>query len=48
MIFNTLSTKPFFILDGSQRFPHMATDVVKFGVDFFVGTGHKIMADTGI
>ena len=48
MIFNTLSTKPFFILDGSQRFPHMATDVVKFGIDFFVGTGHKIMADTGI
>ncbi|MBP6981635.1 aminotransferase class V-fold PLP-dependent enzyme [Candidatus Gracilibacteria bacterium] len=48
MIFNTLSTKPFFILDGSQRFPHMATDVVKYGIDFFIATGHKIMADTGI
>lgn len=43
-----LSHKPLFILDGSQRFPHMETDVVKYGVDIFVGTGHKIMSDTGI
>lgn len=45
---DTLSTKPLLILDGSQRFPHMATDVAKYGIDFYVGTGHKIMSDTGI
>lgn len=39
---------PIFILDGSQRFPHMATDVTKYGIDFYVGTGHKVMSDTGI
>ena len=26
----------------------METDVVKYGIDFFVATGHKIMSDTGI
>jgi cysteine desulfurase/selenocysteine lyase len=40
--------KPLFILDGSQRFPHMETDVQKYGIDIFVGTGHKVMSDTGI
>ncbi len=43
-----LEKKPLFILDGSQRFPHMETDVIKYGIDFFVGTGHKVMSDTGI
>jgi cysteine desulfurase/selenocysteine lyase len=47
-IFDSLSQKPLFILDGSQRFPHMETDVKKYGIDFFVGTGHKVMSDTGI
>jgi cysteine desulfurase / selenocysteine lyase len=41
-------TRPLFILDGSQRFPHMATDVAKYGIDFFIATGHKVMSDTGI
>jgi len=45
---DTLSTKPLFILDGSQRFPHMSTDVAKYAIDFYIGTGHKIMSDTGI
>ena len=40
--------KPLFIIDGSQRFPHMETDVVKYGIDFFIATGHKVMSDTGI
>lgn len=40
--------KPLFILDGSQRFPHMWTDVAKYGIDFFIATGHKFMSDTGI
>ena len=40
--------RPLFILDGSQRFPHMSTDVEKYGIDIFVATGHKIMSDTGI
>ena len=26
----------------------METDVKKYGIDFFVGTGHKVMSDTGI
>ena len=39
---------PLFIIDGSQRFPHMETDVRKYGIDFFVATGHKVMSDTGI
>jgi cysteine desulfurase/selenocysteine lyase len=26
----------------------METDVVKYGIDFFVATGHKVMSDTGI
>jgi cysteine desulfurase / selenocysteine lyase len=47
-MFDTLSTKPLFILDGSQRFPHMATDVAKYGIDFYIATGHKVMSDTGI
>lgn len=48
-LFNALSTeKPIFILDGSQRFPHIQTDMERYGIDFFVGTGHKVMSDTGI
>jgi cysteine desulfurase/selenocysteine lyase len=47
-IFDELEQKPIFILDGSQRFPHMETDVVRYGIDFFVATGHKVMSDTGI
>ncbi len=47
-IFDSLEQKPLFILDGSQRFPHMETDVVQYGIDFFVATGHKVMSDTGI
>ena len=48
IIFSSLAEKPLFILDGSQRFPHMETDVVQYGIDFFVATGHKVMSDTGI
>ena len=48
MMLQRLDTKPLFVIDGSQRFPHMETDVVKYGIDFFVATGHKIMSDTGI
>jgi cysteine desulfurase/selenocysteine lyase len=39
---------PFWIVDGSQRFPHMPTDVRKYGIDIFFATGHKVMSDTGI
>ena len=48
MMLQRLDTKPLFVIDGSQRFPHMETDVVKYGIDFFVATGHKVMSDTGI
>lgn len=26
----------------------MSTDVAKYGIDFFIATGHKVMSDTGI
>jgi cysteine desulfurase/selenocysteine lyase len=39
---------PLWILDGSQRFPHMKTDMSQYGIDIFVATGHKVMSDTGI
>lgn len=39
---------PLWIIDGSQRFPHMGTNMSHYGIDIFVATGHKIMSDTGI
>ena len=45
---NSVSHFPLFIIDGSQRFPHITTDMVKYGIDIFVATWHKIMSDTGI
>ncbi len=47
-IFSKLDVKPLFVLDGAQRFPHMETDVTKYGIDFFIATGHKVMSDTGV
>lgn len=46
-ILDKCENRPYFVMDGSQRFPHMATDVKKFRIDIFVGTGHKVMTDTG-
>lgn len=46
-ILDKCTNRPYFVIDGSQRFPHITTDVKKFGIDIFVGTGHKIMTDTG-
>lgn len=43
-----VETKPFFVVDGSQRFAHMASDVEGIDIDFFIFTGHKVFADTGI
>ncbi len=40
--------KTFFLVDGSQSFPHFAIDVENIWCDAFVGTGHKVMAYTGI
>ena len=42
------AVKPLWILDGSQRFPHMETNMAQYGIDIFVATGHKVMSDTGI
>jgi len=36
------------LLDGSQRAPHGPVDVQALGVDFYVFTGHKLFAPTGI
>ena len=34
----------FTLLDGAQSAPHQAVDVQALGVDFFVATGHKMLA----
>jgi cysteine desulfurase/selenocysteine lyase len=36
------------LVDGAQHAPHMPTDVVEMGVDFFGLTGHKMLGPTGI
>lgn len=38
----------FTLLDGAQSAPHQRVDVTALGVDFFVLTGHKMLAPTGI
>jgi cysteine desulfurase / selenocysteine lyase len=36
------------VCDGAQALPHMEVDVPSLGCDFYVGTGHKMCAPTGI
>jgi len=36
------------LLDGAQSAPHMPVDVAALGVDFYVATGHKMLAPSGI
>ncbi|HEU5003391.1 MAG TPA: cysteine desulfurase [Actinomycetota bacterium] len=36
------------VCDGAQAVPHMPVDVAALGCDFYVGTGHKMCATTGI
>lgn len=36
------------LIDGAQSVPHMAVDVQQIGCDFFVFSGHKMFAPTGI
>ena len=36
------------LIDGSQSVPHMAIDVQALNCDFFVFSGHKLFAPTGI
>ncbi|MFB9354581.1 aminotransferase class V-fold PLP-dependent enzyme [Sneathiella chinensis] len=36
------------LIDGSQAMPHMKVDVQELGADFYVFTGHKVFAPTGI
>ena len=38
----------FTLLDGSQSAPHQVVDVTTLGVDFFVLTGHKMLAPSGV
>lgn len=47
-ILSALDVRPMFIIDASQRFPHMAIDVQRYGIDILVATGHKVMSDTGL
>lgn len=36
------------LLDGAQSAPHQQVDVSSLGVDFFVATGHKMLAPSGV
>jgi cysteine desulfurase/selenocysteine lyase len=36
------------LVDGAQFVPHLPTDVVAMGADFFAFTGHKMLGPTGI
>jgi len=36
------------VCDGAQAAPHLPVDVTALGCDFYVGTGHKMCAPTGI
>ena len=36
------------LLDGAQSAPHQCVDVQALGVDFFVATGHKMLAPSGV
>lgn len=36
------------LVDGAQSAPHQVVDVQALGVDFFVATGHKMLAPSGI
>jgi len=36
------------LIDGAQAIPHLAIDVQALGADFFVFSGHKVYAPTGI
>jgi cysteine desulfurase/selenocysteine lyase len=36
------------MVDGAQYVPHLPTDVVGLGVDFFGFTGHKMLGPTGV
>ncbi|MFO7976470.1 MAG: cysteine desulfurase [Candidatus Hydrogenedentota bacterium] len=36
------------LVDGSQAVPHLPVDVLNLGCDFFVFSGHKMFAPTGI
>ena len=38
----------FVLLDGAQSAPHQAVDVQALDVDFFVATGHKMLAPSGV
>src|SRR5207302_1474913 len=36
------------LVDGAQYTPHMTTDVVELGCDFYAFTGHKMLGPSGI
>ena len=42
------SNKGILIVDGTQSIVHIPVDVQELGVDFFVFSGHKMLASTGI
>lgn len=47
-IVHRLSPKAKLLVDGAQAVPHMPVDISKFGCDFYVFTGHKMLGPMGI
>jgi cysteine desulfurase/selenocysteine lyase len=48
LIVHRESHKAKILVDGAQAVPHMKVDVDSLGVDFYVFTGHKMLAPMGI
>jgi cysteine desulfurase/selenocysteine lyase len=42
------TVKALVLVDGAQGVPHLPVDVTALGVDFYVFSGHKMLAPTGI
>ena len=47
-ITHTFKPKPLILVDGAQAIPHMPVNIPEIGADFYVFTGHKMLAPTGV
>lgn len=43
-----LKPTPLILIDGAQAVPHMPVNISQLGCDFYVFTGHKMLAPTGV
>lgn len=45
---NNYVPRPLILVDGAQAVPHMPVNIGDLGCDFYVFTGHKMLAPTGL